>query len=545
MDKMFTEKELSNLDKQTLIQMLMTSNSSIASLEKRIDQQEKTINLLTEEVSSLRRQRFGRSSERNLVSADEFEQLSLALNEAEAAVDSAGDLTEPEIETITYTRSKPKGKREADLKDLPVVVENHELSQEELLAAFPDGKWKQLPDEVYKRLEFQPAAFYVVEHHVAVYAGCDNKTIIRANRPADLLRNSVVTSSLGAGIYNYKFVNSMPIARLAKEFERQGVTISSQNMCNWVINLSDRYLRKMYDRLHGKLFSYDVIHADETPVEVNRDGRPAGSKSYMWVYRSGALEDHPFALYDFHTGRKKEYPREFLKEFHGTCVTDGYEVYHSIGRERKDITFAGCWAHARRGFADVVKTLGEKNAKDTSAYRALAQIGSMYDLEKAWRTLSPAERLEKRQSIIAPMVDAFFAYLKSERRNISPKSGTGKAINYCLDQEPYLRVFLTNGSVPMDNNAAERAIRSFCVGKHNWYVIDTLRGAEASAIAYSIAETAKMNELKPYEYFKYLLDEIPRHGEYEDPSYLDDLLPWSEKLPDRCRNPVKTESSEN
>ena len=139
-------------------------------------------------------------------------------------------------------------------------------------------------------------------------------------------------------------------------------------------------------------------------------------------------------------------------------MTDGYEVYHSIGRERKDITFAGCWAHARRGFADVVKALGEKNAKNTVSYRALAQIGSMYDLEKSWRSLPPASRLEKRQSIIAPMVDAFFAYLKSERKNISPKSGSGKAISYCLDQEPYLRVFLTNGSVPMDNNCKRQAL---------------------------------------------------------------------------------------
>ena len=187
----------------------------------------------------------------------------------------------------------------------------------------------------------------------------------------------------------------------------------------------------------------------------------------------------------------------------------------------------------------MVKTLGKENAKETTAYRALAMIGSIYKLEESFQSMPPQERLIQRQETIAPLVDAFFAYIKAERRNISPKSATGKAINYCIEQESYLRVFLTNGSVPLDNNAAERAIRSFCIGKHNWYVIDTIRGAQASAIAYSIAETAKMNQLKPYEYFKYLLEEIPKHGEYEDPSYLDDLLPWSEKLPEYCRKPDK------
>ena len=541
MTDILTEKDLSNLDKQTLIKMLMTSHNSIASLQQQIEENNKAIALLTEEMANLRQHRFGRSSEKGLVSSDDYEgQLSLAFNEAEAAVDSAKDLSEPDIETITYQRrTKSKGKREEDLKDLPTAVARHELTEDELMAVFPDGKWKQLPDEVYKRLEFHPATFEVIEHHVAVYAGYDNKTIVKAERPADLLRTSIVTPSLAAGIYNFKYVNSMPIARLAKEFERQGVTISSQNMCNWTIQLADRYLKRLYDRLHDKLFGYEVIHADETPVEVNRDGRPAGSKSYMWVYRSGDLEPHPFALYDFHTGRKKEYPQAFLKEFHGTCVTDGYNVYHSIGRERKDITFAGCWVHARRGFADVVKTLGKENAKETTAYRALAMIGSIYKLEETFQGLTPQERLVQRQETIAPLVDAFFAYIKAERRNISPKSATGKAINYCIEQESYLRVFLTNGSVPLDNNAAERAIRSFCIGKHNWYVIDTIRGAQASAIAYSIAETAKMNQLKPYEYFKYLLEEIPKHGEYEDPSYLDDLLPWSENLPEYCRKSDK------
>ena len=139
--------------------------------------------------------------------------------------------------------------------------------------------------------------------------------------------------------------------------------------------------------------------------------------------------------------------------------------------------------------------------------------------------MSPQERLMERKRTIAPLVDAFFAYLKFQEPLVAPKSRTGKAISYCLNQEKYLRVFLTDGYIPMDNNSAKRGIRTFCLGKKNWYTIDTVRGAQASAVVYSIAETARANNLKPYEYFKYLLEELPKHGEFEDLSYIDDLLP--------------------
>ena len=155
-------------------------------------------------------------------------------------------------------------------------------------------------------------------------------------------------------------------------------------------------------------------------------------------------------------------------------------------------------------------------------------INSMYHFERQYKDLSPEERLRNREERILPLVKAFFVYLKKEGALIAPKSKTGEAISYCINQEKYLRVFLTDGEVPMDNNAA-------CLGKKNWQVIDTVSGAKASAVWYSIAETAKANDLKPYEYFKYLLEEIPKHGEFEDDSFLEDLLPWSEKLPESCR----------
>lgn len=455
---------------------------------------------------------------------------------------------EPELEDIfpkPYKRGKKKtGRRQEEIKGVPVTVVTHTLSEEELLTAFPDGRYKKLPDEVYKRLEFHPASFEVIEHHVEVYVSADGGNFARAERPADLFRNSLATASLVAGIYNLKYVNAQPIERLSKEFERSDVFLPTQTLCRWAIMGAERYLSRVYDRMKQKLPEHHVMHADETVVEVRKDGRPAGSESRMWVYRSGELEPNPVILYEYQKTRKKEHAREFLKDFSGICVTDGCQVYHSIAEEREDLTIAGCRSHARRGFADVVKAAGKKdlNIRESIAYKSLQLIQTMGRYEEEFTKREPAERLEARIHHVLPLVDAFFAYLKSKEGSVAPKSATGKAISYCLNQEAFLRVFLTDGYVPMTNNAAERSIRPFTVGRNNWFQIDTVSGAKASAIAHSIAETAKANGLKAYEYFRYLLEELPKHGELEDLSYVEWLLPWSETLPKCC---YQKKASEN
>lgn len=545
----FTEKELANLDKQTLIKMLVAATESNQKLSEAAEQLQKSVNLLTEEVVNLRQHRFGRSSEKGLTSTEDgCNQLCFAFNEIEITVDLNPAFPEPELEEIfpkPYKRGKKRtGKRQEEIKDVPVTVVTHTLSEEELLAAFPDGRFKKLPDEVYKRLEFHPASFEVIEHHVKVYVSADGGNFARAERPADLFRNSLATASLVAGIYNLKYVNAQPIERLSKEFERSEVFLPTQTLCRWAIMGAERYLSRVYDCMKQKLPDYHVMHADETVVEVRKDGRPAGTESRMWVYRSGELEPNPVILYEYQQTRKKEHAREFLKDFRGICVTDGYQVYHSIAEEREDLTIAGCWSHARRGFADVVKAAGKKdqNIRETIAYKSLQLIQTMSRYEEKFSKKEPAERLEARIHYVLPLADAFFAYLKSKEGSVAPKSATGKAIRYCLNQESFLRVFLTDGYVPMTNNAAERSIRPFTVGRNNWFQIDTVSGAKASAITYSIAETAKANRLKPYEYFRYLLEELPKHGELEDFSYVEQLLPWSETLPECC---YQKKTSEN
>lgn len=540
MEKKYSENELTKYDKEVIISLFLsmqqlTENLSRTCAEQKVqlEQVNQNMNLILEQLNIAKHKQFGRSSEKMVNDG----QLEMCFNEAEVTIANKF-VVEPELEEVCpkpYKRKKSKGKRDEDLKNLPVIVINHELSEEELRERLGD-KWKRLPDEVYKRLTFHPAKFEVEEHHVAIYAGKDNQTIIRGKRPVDLLRNSIVTPSLEAAVMNSKYVNAIPLYRLEQEFSRNDVVLSRQVMANWTIQCGERYLSLLYDRLHKEIYNSHVLQADETPVCISKDGRPAGSKSYMWVYRTGKMYDAaPIVLYEYQKTRNASHPREFLKNYSGIVVTDGYQVYHSLEKEREDLIIAGCWSHARRRFANVVKALGKEKCKGTLAYDALKQIAAIYRVEGLLTELSPEERQRQRQLTAKPLVEAFFAWVKQHQNDVLPKSETGKGFTYCLNQEKYLKVFLEDGNVPADNNAAEGSIRGFCIGKHNWHLIDTIDGAKASAIIYSIAETAKANNLKPYNYFELLLTEIPKHMEDTNLDFLNDLLPWSEKLPVECR----------
>lgn len=173
--------------------------------------------------------------------------------------------------------------------------------------------------------------------------------------------------------------------------------------------------------------------------------------------------------------------------------------------------------------------------QDALAHLALKQIQAIYREENKLVDMSAKERLKHRQLTVKPLVDAYFAWVKENLNKVSAKGKTHNGFSYSINQEKYLRVFLEDGEVPMDNNAAEQTIRSFCVGKKNWVMIDTIAGAESSAIVYSLSETAKANNLQPYDYFEYLLTEIPKHMDDIDRSFLEDLLPWSPNLPENCK----------
>ena len=534
----YTEEQLNSLDRETLIRLFLSQQEQLENIDH-------TLQLVLEQMADLKRHRFGRSSEKHetedQISFMEVDGKIVFFNEAEAV--AAEENTQEEPESVSRRKPKKKqGKREGDLEGLPVVVVEHSLTDEELADKFGKDSWKQLPDEVYRRYSFTPAKAEVEEHHVKVYAGKKTQEVIKAPHPQALLRGSLVSPSLEAAVMNAKYVNAVPLYRQEQEFGRCGLHISRQNMANWTIQCADRYLAVLYDCLHEKLYGYHVLQADETPVLVNKDGRPAGAKSYMWVYRTGRMyTERQIVLYEYQKTRNASHPREFLKDFNGVCVTDGYQVYHTIECEREDLRIAGCWSHARRRFDEAVKALPKQKQKDSRAYLALTMIQAIYREEKQLKDLPAVERKNRLQLSVKPMVEAYFTWVRENLPKVPQKSRTWEGFQYSLNQEKYLKVFLDDGEVPMDNNAAEQSIRGFCIGKKNWVMIDTIAGAKSSAIIYSIAETAKANNLKPYDYFEYLLTEIPKHLDDTGRSFLDDLLPWSPGLPANCRKPDKGE----
>ena len=529
----YTEEQLNSVDKSFLIQLLLQQQEQLNALTKELHASNEKMQLLMEQVILGKQNRFGRSSEKmedtSQICFCEVDGTIVFFNEAEAVCDL--NAAEPDdLELKPPKQPKRKGKREADLSGLPVRRIDHYLSQEELEAEFGVRGWKQLPDAISRKYHFVPAKVEVEEHHIGVYASKTDEHMVKADHPKALLHGSLVSPSLGAAIINGKYVNAVPLYRLEQEFQRYGLQITRQNMANWCIRLAEEYLSVLYDHLHKVLYSYHVIQADETPVLVNHDGRKAGSKSWMWVYRSGHLyQDRQIVLYEYQQTRNASHPREFLKGYDGICVTDGYQVYHTLEKELEELTIAGCWVHCRRRFDEALKLIPKSYQKESNAFLLMKQIQAIYREEGKLNDLSSDERLKQRQVVIKPLVDAFFTYLKTI--NVSKKDKFGDAIGYALNQEKYLRVFLTDGDVPIDNNASERAIRGFCIGKKNWQMIDTINGAKSSAIIYSIVETAKANNLKPFDYVQYLLEEIPKHMNDRDCSFLENLLPWSEKLP--------------
>ena len=529
----YTEEQLNSVDKSFLIQLLLQQQEQLNALTKELHASNEKMQLLMEQVILGKQNRFGRSSEKmedtSQICFREVDGTIVFFNEAEAVCDL--NAAEPEdLELKSPKQPKRKGKKEADLSGLPFRRIDHYLSEEELEAEFGVKGWKQLPDAISRKYHFVPAKVEVEEHHIGVYASKTDEHMVKADHPKALLHGSLVSPSLGAAIINGKYVNAVPLYRLEQEFQRYGLQITRQNMANWCIRLAEEYLAILYDHLHKELYFYHVIQADETPVLVNHDGRKAGSKSWMWVYRSGHLyQKRQIVLYEYQQTRNASHPREFLKGYDGICVTDGYQVYHTLEKELEELTIAGCWVHCRRRFDEALKLIPKSYQKESNAFLLMKQIQAIYREEGKLNDLSSDERLKQRQAVIKPLVDAFFAYLKTI--NVSKKDKFGDAVGYARNQEKYLRVFLTDGDVPIDNNASERAIRGFCIGKKNWQMIDTIHGAKSSAVIYSIVETAKANNLKPFDYVQHLLEEIPKHMDDKDCSFLEDLLPWSKKLP--------------
>lgn len=545
MEPFFTEEQLNGMSRENLIELMKLMKEQSAKKDTEIqllkDKQKELefMNaMLSDRLALARRKQFGSSSEKY---AEGYEQMDL-FNEAEASADpEAEEPTFEEVHPSSYKRKKRTGKKEEDLSDFEVTETiEYKLAGEDRYCPECGKKYKIVTKETVKRLKFVPAKFEVVEEVTYVYSCPECGFMKRPEKTPPLVSGgSIATPSLVAGIMNAKYVNGMPLARQEREFARYNLNLSTKTMANWIIGCANRYLKPLYDRMKEEFLKSRYIHCDETRIQVVGEPDQKGTtQNWMWVYLTDEYSESPrMALFDYERTRAGYHPVKFLDgRFHGYLTCDGYQAYHGLD---DSITVTGCFTHARRRFDAALTALKKdftrEQLKETVAYNAMTRIGILYKVEELIRNKTPEERYEERQKQSRPVVDALFEWLHSMEDSVDRSSLIGDAILYTLDQEPYLRRYLDDGHLSIDNNSAERAIKNFAVGRRNWLFAKSIRGADASAVVYSITETALLNGLKPYVYLTYVLDQIRQMGPFPKPDELERLLPWSDDLPEEFR----------
>ena len=284
----------------------------------------------------------------------------------------------------------------------------------------------------------------------------------------------------------------------------------------------------MYEQLHRELLAKEVLHADETTLQVlHEPGKEPQSKSYMWLYRTSGDTDNPVVMYEYQSGRGAVHPREFLEGFKGYLHADGYAGYHNLP---EDITVVGCWAHLRRKFDEAMKSLPKSKAKNSSAAQGLAYCSLLFGLEDDFAELTPDERYQQRLEQAKPVLDAFLAW--ANIRNAAPKSALGKALTYLKEQWPYLTNYLKDGRMELSNNRAERSIKPFVIDRKNFLFANTPGGAKGSVVIFTMIQAAIENHLDPYRYLTWLL-KAANTADLPRPEVIEQLLPWN--APQECR----------
>lgn len=443
------------------------------------------------------------------------------------------DMPEPEHvepaeeETQIPAHTRKKGGRKPLPDNLPRVECVHDLDDK----TCPCGReLTRIGEEVSEQLDIIPAQARVIRHIRPKYAcrSCEGledngPTVKIAPVPPQIIPKSIVTPGLLAHILTGKFVDHAPFYRQEGQFKRIGVDISRTSMCSWAMRAAEA-CQPLLNLLQEEVLDGFLVQADETTVQVlDEPGRSPTSKSYMWLFRRGD-PDRPIVVYQYHPTRAGKVAAEFLRGFKGYVQTDGYSGYDFLD-QRPGIRHLGCWAHARRKFKDAARAQG-RNHKDGNADAALRYIIRLYQLEReaARNKATPEEKYRMRQEQAKPILEEFRLWLSKISGQVVPKSLLGKAVAYTLRQWPRLMVYIENGRLSMDNNMAENAVRPFVLGRKNWLFSGTPEGAEASALLYSLIETAKANRLEPYAYLRHIFEHLPSAASLED---YEALLPWN------------------
>ncbi len=473
---------------------------------------------LEEQIRLMRHKQFGASSEKNLNPQENL------FNESELEAlnaDSEGDT--PVEEKTDASASAKNRKRTSGRKPLPAELPRirveHDLNEADKVCDC-GCQMTQIGEECSEQLEIIPAKVQVIQNIRFKYACKHCEAGIKTTPlPPQPIPKSNATPGLLAYIATAKFMDALPLHRQEKIFSRLGIHLPRATLARWVIQsgtLTQPLINLIQDHING----YDIQHMDETRIQVlKEDGRAATSQSQMWVQRGGP-PDKTVVCYHYDPARSREVAERLLGGFNGYVQSDGYSAYKKLD---PNITQVGCWAHVRRKFDEAVKAQA-KGKKVGKARMGLSFIQKLYAIEKQTTDQSAEVRQRTRQEKSKPIIDKLYAWLIKSLPTVPPTSTTGKALVYLKNQWPSLLHYLDDGRLSIDNNPAENAIRPFVLGRKNWLFADTPAGAHASASLYSLIETAKANDLEPYQYLRHIFKELPKA---QSVSEIEQLLPFN------------------
>ncbi len=476
-------------------------------LTKDTDELKSTNEVLTSElaikdqqIAMLKQAIFGKKSEKAKAVCEK--QLSFLFDEAEVSSDKKednGDLeSEDEYEDISFRRKK--GGRKKLPKNLPRERVIHELPECELQCDCGSSLC-HIGEDVSEELHFVPAKLLVKEHVRYKYAckSCE-ENIKRAPAPFRPLGKALASSSLISDVLVKKYEDHLPLYRQSKIWGRLGIHISRQTISNWVISCGDKF-DPIVELMKEDILSSDYVCSDETSLNVLQSSKET---NYMWLHMSGVRERRAL-LYEYDESRSQKAIKEFVDKFTGYHQCDAYSSYNKL-HNKKGVIGIGCMSHARRKFMDILKIV--KNKACGVSYKIVGLMKKLYSLEQEIKEHDPDEKKRKREEKAKPILDKIYELLIKYKNKAPPGGMLAKAINYSLNQWDKLSGYLKDGRIRIDNNDAERAIKPFVIGRKNWLFSNSENGAKASCIIYSLIETCKANNIKAFDYLKYLLENI-------------------------------------
>ncbi|KAA8675615.1 IS66 family transposase [Vibrio gigantis] len=511
----------------TLRQSLDESKSNVLTLRQSLNESEITIQSLVEKLNLARRKRFGSSSETMPPQDLEFNEAETHADTTgeEEAADTQNDKTSEAKNTSSETKRRGRPKLPEDLPRERVVVD---IPESEKTCSCCQSLLCKMGQSTSEKLVYIPAKLYVevTERPKYVCRQCDvlgeKSLMLMAPPPASIIPKSIATPSLLAQIITNKYHYALPLYRQESLFRQYGLALSRKTMSQWILRCADK-VEPLIALLKESLLAQDVLFADETTLTVLDDER---KKSYIWLYgcgpdRGGNAKSPGIVLFDYQEGSRGHHcPEWYLSNYTGYLHVDGYKAY-----EKTEAKLVGCWAHARRKFIEAEQSQPKgKQGKGGKIQWAVNWFQKLYRVEQALKDKTREERYLTRQSKTQSQLNEFKAWLDKSVTQVPPKSKLGEAISYSLNQWSKLVRVIDDGRLSMDNNRAERSVRPFTVGRNKWLFSKTHNGARASAVLYSLIETAKANDCEPYEYLEYVLREIPKLKSEDDHGH---LLPWN------------------